>query len=245
MNLDPESDIGHIEYKVKIDPQNTERLSHLTTQLLFRITEGNGIALYKIGVTDKGKVCGISKSEMDKSIGYLTQMAKNIKASIISIQYLEVDAASLVSATVVIQLEMAIFEIPVLFLGSGNSGKSSIISYLSHKKLDNGNGKSRIQLFRHKHEFATGKTSCVVPHILNECFTKSSFLISLIDSCGSIKYLHSTYKFLTGSSFDYICLVVDVTVGVDQELKEMIMCVLYFQINCLIVINKVSFYINI
>ena len=38
-------------------------------------------------------------------------------------------------------------------------GKSTMLGVLTHNELDNGRGKSRLNLFRHKHEEDTGRTT--------------------------------------------------------------------------------------
>ena len=48
-----------------------------------------------------------------------------------------------------------------IFLGSSQSGKSTLISYLTYNTIDDGNGSSRLSLFNHQHEMFTGKTSSV------------------------------------------------------------------------------------
>ena len=55
-----EKDYGNIEYKLKFDNPTLNRVDHLTTQMIFRLNEGFGHALYRIGVEDSGVVLGIS-----------------------------------------------------------------------------------------------------------------------------------------------------------------------------------------
>lgn len=52
--LPEEPDNGNIEYKLKFDGPNMARIEHLTTQMVFRLNEGNGTAYYQIGVLDSG-----------------------------------------------------------------------------------------------------------------------------------------------------------------------------------------------
>jgi len=41
-----EDDDGPVEYKLKLASPTYERVEHLTTQMLFRLGEGNGEAFY-------------------------------------------------------------------------------------------------------------------------------------------------------------------------------------------------------
>lgn len=50
--------------------------------------------------------------------------------------------------------------------GSTTSGKSSLLGTLSTSTLDNGRGKSRLSLLKHRHEIASGVTSSVAPELI-------------------------------------------------------------------------------
>ena len=51
-----------------VDP-TADRLQHLVTQLQFRLGEGQGEAIYEIGVTDSGVPQGLTEEEMEASLG--------------------------------------------------------------------------------------------------------------------------------------------------------------------------------
>ena len=44
--LPEEPDNGNIEYKLKLESPTLSRVEHLTTQMVFRLNEGNGLAYY-------------------------------------------------------------------------------------------------------------------------------------------------------------------------------------------------------
>ena len=44
--LPEEPDNGNIEYKLKLDSPTMARVEHLTTQMVFRLNEGLGLAYY-------------------------------------------------------------------------------------------------------------------------------------------------------------------------------------------------------
>jgi hypothetical protein len=54
-HLPPEPEFGNVEYKLKLISPSKHRFDHLVTQLKWRLNEGNGEAIYEIGVTDSGK----------------------------------------------------------------------------------------------------------------------------------------------------------------------------------------------
>ena len=67
--MKPEDDFGNTEYKWKLLNKNERRMVELTTQMKFRLDEGNGIAFYFLGVKDDGTPDGLSKIEMAESLG--------------------------------------------------------------------------------------------------------------------------------------------------------------------------------
>lgn len=79
----PENDSGNREYKYKIIPDSLfnrhKRCAHLATQLNFRLTEGNGKALYLIGVHDGGTALGIDAMSLLMSLSMLIEAATHIK----------------------------------------------------------------------------------------------------------------------------------------------------------------------
>ena len=66
--------------------KNLSRLNKRASQLRFRLDEGEGKALYMIGVSDSGRTDGIDIEIIYKSINYLEKMAKIINAEIKNIR---------------------------------------------------------------------------------------------------------------------------------------------------------------
>ncbi|MCJ1336316.1 hypothetical protein MMC09_001592 [Bachmanniomyces sp. S44760] len=62
-------------------------------------------------------------------------------------------------------------QLRVTLTGSTTSGKSSLLGTLSTSTLDNGRGKSRLSLLKHRHEIASGVTSSVAPELIGYCET--------------------------------------------------------------------------
>lgn len=65
-----------MEYKLHLADPNQSRLEHLTTQLKWRIEEGGGEAIYRIGVTDSGDIEGLDHEQMVKSLETMYKMAQ-------------------------------------------------------------------------------------------------------------------------------------------------------------------------
>lgn len=67
-NVGEEKYYGNIEYKLTLYERENERIRHLTTQLNFRLNEGKGQAIYKIGVEDNGNPLGLSDEHLKGSL---------------------------------------------------------------------------------------------------------------------------------------------------------------------------------
>jgi len=72
-HLAQEDDYGNVEYKLKLVHPNQERIEQLTTQMKFRLQEGNGEAKYVIGVEDDGTPKGLNQQEMYRSLSNLKE----------------------------------------------------------------------------------------------------------------------------------------------------------------------------
>lgn len=64
LTMREEQDDGDTEYKLKFDAPTMAKVGRLTTQMAFRLNEGNGTAYYQIGVLDSGQVTGLKEEEI-------------------------------------------------------------------------------------------------------------------------------------------------------------------------------------
>ena len=69
-----------MEYKLKLLNPTASRFEHLVTQMKWRLREGQGEAIYEIGVADNGLLRGLSDTEMDDSIATLKKMADRYRS---------------------------------------------------------------------------------------------------------------------------------------------------------------------
>jgi len=56
-----------------------ERVDHLTTQLAWRLKEGDGTAFYQIGVLDSGQVTGLNEEELSETLMAIFYMASTLE----------------------------------------------------------------------------------------------------------------------------------------------------------------------
>mmetsp|Transcript_21067 Transcript_21067/g.66225 ORF Transcript_21067/g.66225 Transcript_21067/m.66225 type:complete len:559 (+) Transcript_21067:97-1773(+) len=77
-----EEDEGNCEYKLSLATASAERVRHLVTQLLFRLNEGGGRALYRVGVRDDGRAEGLCERELRASLATLRAMTRTLGARV-------------------------------------------------------------------------------------------------------------------------------------------------------------------
>ena len=93
----PELEYGNTEYKIYLSPNYRKKfrknqqlqklyfqnyIQNKSTQMLFRLLEGKGKALYLLGIEDNGTVRGMNPEEMKLSIENIKLMAQQIGAII-------------------------------------------------------------------------------------------------------------------------------------------------------------------
>ena len=250
--LKPEIEEGNIEYKRKITKPTTERLNQLITQMKWRLNEGNGEAIYYIGVEDNGSISGISNNDLKESIKNIKIMIKNIDGKLIKLEKKIINRQQFYK---IIIHKKFMYENKIkynfIFMGSSQSGKSTLISYFIYGIKDDGNGSSRLSLFNHQHEMFTGKTSSVSlntigynkKNILNynnfnkeDIITKSNKLITLIDVPGNNKYFKTTFNTFLSYNVDFVFIIIDIN-KIKDTLIYIKMCN-YFKIGYSIIFNK-------
>ena len=94
-------------------------------------------------------------------------------------------------------------EIRIATIGNVDSAKSTTISVLANKILDNGRGEARKLILKHPHESNTGRTSSITQHFIE---TDQS-IIGFVDLAGHEKYLKTTMTGLNGCFIDY-CIII-------------------------------------
>ncbi|XP_071159235.1 GTP-binding protein 2-like [Mytilus edulis] len=263
-SLPPEVEEGNIEYKLKLVNPTESRLEHLITQMKWRLEEGEGEAIYEIGVEDNGLLAGLTKPELDKSMETLQTMALRLGASTSILRERTIDAE--VGENPRHALEILVRKVPedqqfidlrLAVLGNVDAGKSTLLGVLTQGELDNGRGRARLNLFRHLHEIQSGRTSSISHEILGfngkgeiinysesrtveEICENSTKLITLIDLAGHHKYLKTTIFGLTGYAPDFAMLVVSANTGLAGTTKEHLGFTLALKVPVFVVVTKID-----
>ncbi|KAK6520867.1 hypothetical protein TWF506_001110 [Arthrobotrys conoides] len=174
--------------------------------------------LYEIGVADNGRLLGLIEEELETSLDTLRKMADALGCVVEVIRKVNV-ANTTTEDGEVIHLFAAealvrpgqftavpaigsdplaegrqannIPQLRITLTGPTNVGKSSLLGTLTSSTLDNGRGKSRLSLLKHRHEVATGNTSSIASELLG--FTASGEMVNYHSgNVGSWMDIHAT-----------------------------------------------------
>lgn len=153
--------------------------------------------------------------------------------------------------------EMA--EIRVAVVGNVDAGKSTMLGVLVKGNLDDGRGKARLNLFRHKHELESGRTSSVGMEIMGfdsrgdvvssaqgrkmsweDIGKRSAKVISFSDLAGHERYLRTTVFGMLSSSPNYCLLMVAANNGLIGMSKEHLGIALALNVPVMVIITKID-----
>ncbi|CAZ85853.1 unnamed protein product [Tuber melanosporum] len=248
---------------------NGPRLREL---LLSRIKEGRGETLFEVGVdNNSAESMEFTKEEYEQAIEAVKAAATEIRAAVtvlitsnLGVNGEEPTDGKGVTSTVLIRqrpesLE-GLLEIRVAVVGNVDAGKSTMLGVLTKNTLDDGRGKTRVNLFRHKHEIESGRTSSVGMEILGydaeskivgsndpgrklkweEIGNRSAKVISFTDLAGHERYLRTTVFGLLGTSPDYVMLMVAANNGLIGMSREHLGIALALNVPVLVVITKID-----
>lgn len=177
--------------------------------------------LFALGVSDSGHLRGLGDRDMTASLDTLRQMAHKLGASTTVLRRKSVAARRSVVEVLVRKIpdDQHNIEVRVGVLGKSQAGKSTLLGVLTQGELDNGRGSARLNMFRHRHEIQSGRTSCISHEMLGfdtqgnvinyqfkemmtaeEISDRSSKLVTFMDLAGHRRYLRTTVQALTGYS---------------------------------------------
>jgi len=76
--LNKEQEYGNIEYKLHLNNISDDKIIKYSTQMNFRLNEGNGLVFYIIGIKDNGCITGLNKINIEESINNLKKIANSL-----------------------------------------------------------------------------------------------------------------------------------------------------------------------
>ncbi|KAF2147857.1 P-loop containing nucleoside triphosphate hydrolase protein [Myriangium duriaei CBS 260.36] len=153
-----------------------------------------------------------------------------------------------------------VIETRIAVVGNVDAGKSTMLGVLVKGGLDDGRGKARVNLFRHKHEIESGRTSSVGMEIMGfdskgevvtsetpgrklsweEIGNRSAKVIGFTDLAGHERYLRTTVFGLLSSEPNYCLLMVAANNGLIGMSKEHLGIALALNVPVMVVITKID-----
>ncbi|RCN40370.1 elongation factor Tu GTP binding domain protein [Ancylostoma caninum] len=248
-------------FLVRNKPEEIEQyIIHLRKMLL----EGEGETVIEIGVPIElgGKASGIPTKDLEVAVANHVKALASIPAVGTKIET-RTNGGKSTEVWLVRDPPKGedFIEVRVAVVGNVDAGKSTLLGVLTHSALDDGRGLARTKLFRHKHEFESGRTSSVGNDILGfdihgEVVNKPdphnnnldwvqisrdcSKLITFIDLAGHEKYLKTTIFGMTGHMPDYTMLMVGANMGIIGTTKEHLSLALSLSVPVFIVVTKID-----
>ncbi|THY22332.1 P-loop containing nucleoside triphosphate hydrolase protein [Aureobasidium pullulans] len=250
-----------------------ESISLLTGVVNGRLEEGHGEAMFDLGLEDNGDSMAFDKNDWDfalarlhsvtESLGadYRVLMTKNVGGDT------EVDVSpkdKACSGKLIIRRRPHsvdhVIETRIAVVGNVDAGKSTLLGVLVKGGLDDGRGKARVNLFRHKHEIESGRTSSVGMEIMGfdskgevvmastagrklsweEIGNRSAKVISFTDLAGHERYLRTTVFGMLSSEPNYCLLMVAANNGLIGMSKEHLGIALALNVPVMVCITKID-----
>jgi GTPase len=227
--MEPEKYYGNVEYKRGILTNCQDRLYQLSTQLLFRLNEGNGICYYYLGIEDDGSISNISEEELEISLDNLKVIVNSVDSYIDDIEKLNnYFKIKIIKNNKNFQDNFK--EIKVLLFGDTLTGKTTFLAYIIKNLVCK---KANLFLLNHKHELETGRNSSIIIHYYYYNYNNEKYRFVFFDTPGSTKYKKTTNRLIKKLKFDII-------LNFNENIK------LIFKDDILdqIFINKNLYYIN-
>jgi GTPase len=264
-----------VKLKELLLDQNEDTLAKLVALLETRIEEGHGETVFEIGFENNAESMSLSKDEWDAAIKRLREAARKVRSDCQVLLTKNVggeeeaesvsnDKVKECSGKILVRQHPAtvedVIETRIAVVGTVDAGKSTRLGVLVKGGLDDGRGKARVNLFRHKHEIESGRTSSVGMEIMGfdtmgkvvaaevpgrklsweEIGKRSAKVITFTDLAGHERYLRTTVFGLLSSSPNYCLLMVAANNGLIGMSKEHLGIALALNVPVMVVITKID-----
>ncbi|TVY29387.1 GTP-binding protein [Lachnellula hyalina] len=274
-SLDLADDSPAVRLKELLLSNDGDTLTKLVNLLESRIAEGHGETVFELGFENNGESMALTKDEWDVAIKRLNEAARNCRADcqMLLTKHVGGDAEAESAASeketdcsgkIMIRQHPATvegaIETRIAVVGNVDAGKSTMLGVLVKGGLDDGRGKARVSLFRHKHEIESGRTSSVGMEIMGfdttgkvvasdvpgrklsweEIGKRSAKVITFTDLAGHERYLRTTVFGLLSSSPNYCLLMVAANNGLIGMSKEHLGIALALNVPVMVVITKID-----
>ncbi|KAJ3182147.1 Short integuments 2, mitochondrial [Gaertneriomyces sp. JEL0708] len=238
----------------------------LTRRIAERLKSGRGEAVVEVGVDDNGSPMHLTDAEFQTCLKTISRVADTLNADAQVLSTSNDQKGDGANGFVLLRRRPGkieeMLELRICTVGNVDAGKSTLLGVLTKDVLDDGRGKARVNLFRHKHEIESGRTSSpgleimgfsstgevVTPTMLGKnklnwddiCHAASK-VITFIDLAGHEKYLKTTVFGMTGNSPDFVMLMIGSNAGIIGMTKgKHLGLALALQVPVFIVVTKID-----
>lgn len=278
-NLDLADTAPRIPLKDLVLGNEEDTFQKLRDIVVDRIEEGMGETVFELGCENNGESMALSLDEWNSAYERLADVAKSAGADCELLLTKNVGGKVEAEGTAKANKsekgagcngKILIRRIPtnvedvietrIAVVGNVDAGKSSMLGVLVKGDLDDGRGKARVNLFRHKHEIETGRTSSVGMEIMGfdsvgqvitsdtpgrklsweDIGKRSAKVITFSDLAGHEKYLRTTVFGLLSSSPNYCLLMVAANNGLVGMSKEHLGIALALNVPVMVVVTKID-----
>ncbi|KAK4861042.1 hypothetical protein LT330_003958 [Penicillium expansum] len=250
-----------------------DNLQMLAGTLQTRIDEGHGETIFDLGLEDGGESMGFDLDQWKTALQRLREAAETIPAHCRVLLTYNVGGPEESPVTndrvqgswgkVLVRHhadnieEMA--ELRIAVVGNVDAGKSTTLGVLVKGGLDDGRGRARVNLFRHKHEIESGRTSSVGLEIMGfdsrgeivgntqgrklsweDIGKRSAKVIAFSDLAGHERYLRTTVFGMLSSSPNYCLLMVAANNGLIGMSKEHLGIALALNVPVMVIVTKID-----
>lgn len=280
-SLDLEDNNSRAPLKDLLLSTDDEGFTRLCEVVKERLEEGRGESVFEVGFEYSGEHMNLTMEEWKSALARLTAASKkhNAECQLLLTKNVGGDLEGELAETpapgtkeapkgcsgkVLIRQNPAtvedVIETRIAVVGNVDAGKSTTLGVLVKGGLDDGRGKARVNLFRHKHEIESGRTSSVGMEIIGfdacgkiiasdvpgrklsweEIGKRSAKVISFSDLAGHEKYLHTTVFGMLSSSPNYCLLMVAANNGLIGMSREHLGLALALNVPVMVVITKID-----
>jgi GTPase len=241
-----------------------ENLKHYIDHVKDHLAAGEGECFVEVGASfDGGNTQGLNKEDLELALKKNDEILEKMGCRGYPLTLYNRSRDKVTQAVFVRKNidEKDFIEVRVAVVGNVDAGKSTLLGVLTHNTLDDGRGLARQRLFRHKHEFESGRTSSVGNDILGfdmdgnvvnnpnphsgelhwpTVCCEAAKIVTFIDLAGHEKYLKTTIFGMTGHMPDYAMLMIGSNAGIVGTTREHFSIALNLRIPVLAVVTKID-----
>jgi GTPase len=250
-----------------------DSLKELAETIQLRMDEGHGETLFDLGLEDNGDTMGFDISQWETALRRLNEATETLPAHCRILMTYNVggekeapvnnDRISGAWGKILVRQDATnveeVGEVRIAVVGNVDAGKSTMLGVLVKGGLDDGRGRARVNLFRHKHEIESGRTSSVGMEIMGfdshgeivtnaqgrklsweEIGKRSAKVISFSDLAGHERYLRTTVFGMLSSSPNYCLLMVAANNGLIGMSREHLGIALALNVPVMVIVTKID-----